>query len=76
MIEQVLAHSVIIVFGAVATTLSSVLAIAFMRRSGEDRATAFFASMPGGASEMVNSGSATARCSAASPQRRACACCW
>lgn len=55
-IEQVLAHSVIIVFGAVATTLSSVLAIAFMRRSGEDRATAFFASMPGGASEMVNLG--------------------
>ncbi|MCT6012786.1 AbrB family transcriptional regulator, partial [Pseudomonas aeruginosa] len=55
-IEQVLAHSAIIVFGAVATTLSSVLAIAFMRRSGEDRATAFFASMPGGASEMVNLG--------------------
>ena len=27
-----------------------------MRRSGEDRATAFFASMPGGASEMVNLG--------------------
>ncbi|NPZ28478.1 AbrB family transcriptional regulator, partial [Pseudomonas aeruginosa] len=55
-IEQVLAHSAIIVFGAVVTTLSSVLAIAFMRRSGEDRATAFFASMPGGASEMVNLG--------------------
>ncbi|BAN50016.1 AbrB family transcriptional regulator [Metapseudomonas resinovorans] len=55
-IEQVLANSAIILVGAVATTLSSVIGIRLMLRSGEDRATAFFASMPGGASEMVNLG--------------------
>lgn len=55
-IEQVLANSAIILVGAVATTLSSVIGISLMLRSGEDRATAFFASMPGGASEMVNLG--------------------
>lgn len=56
-VEQVLAHGGIVLAGALATTLSSVLAIVLMRRGGEDRATAFFASMPGGASEMVNLGS-------------------
>ncbi|MBO3277281.1 AbrB family transcriptional regulator [Pseudomonas schmalbachii] len=55
-VEQVLAHGGIVLVGALATTVSSVLAIIVMRRSGEDRATAFFASMPGGASEMVNIG--------------------
>ncbi|QEY61866.1 AbrB family transcriptional regulator [Metapseudomonas lalkuanensis] len=55
-IEQVLANSAIILVGAVATALSSVIGISLMLRSGEDRATAFFASMPGGASEMVNLG--------------------
>ncbi len=55
-IEQVLANSAIILVGALATTLSSVIGISLMLRSGEDRATAYFASMPGGASEMVNLG--------------------
>ncbi|MCY1268218.1 membrane protein AbrB duplication [compost metagenome] len=55
-IEQVLANGALILAGAVATTLSSVIGISLMLRSGEDRATAFFASMPGGASEMVNLG--------------------
>ena len=55
-IEQVLAHGGIVLVGAIATTLSSVIGISLMLRSGEDRATAFFSSMPGGASEMVNLG--------------------
>lgn len=56
-VEQVLANSAVILVGALATTLSSLIGIRLMLRSGEDRATAFFASMPGGASEMVNLGS-------------------
>lgn len=55
-VEQVLEHGAIVVLGALATTLSSLAAIAVLRRAGEDRATAFFSSMPGGASEMVNLG--------------------
>ncbi|MCP8464509.1 AbrB family transcriptional regulator [Pseudomonas sp. ZM23] len=55
-VEQVLNHGAIVVIGALATTLSSLAAIVLLRRAGEDRATAFFASMPGGASEMVNLG--------------------
>lgn len=55
-IEQVASHFVLIFFGALFTTLSSVISVWLLRRSGEDRATAFFASMPGGSGEMVNLG--------------------
>ncbi|MGE8496373.1 MAG: AbrB family transcriptional regulator [Pseudomonas sp.] len=53
-LEQVLSNMAIIVLGVLATLLLSVIGIAGLRRAGVDRATAFFASMPGGASEMVN----------------------
>ncbi|MGG2397694.1 AbrB family transcriptional regulator [Pseudomonas sp. SH1-B] len=53
-LEQVLSHLPVIVMGAVGTLLLSLIGIAILRRAGVDRATAFFASMPGGASEMVN----------------------
>lgn len=53
-LEQVLSNLAIIVVGVLATLLLSVIGIIGLRRSGVDRATAFFASMPGGASEMVN----------------------
>ncbi|WP_367598923.1 AbrB family transcriptional regulator [Pseudomonas fulva] len=55
-IEQVGSHFALIFFGALFTTVSSVLGVWLLRRSGEDRATAFFASMPGGSGEMVNLG--------------------
>jgi len=55
-IEQVLAHFGLIFFAALITSLSSVVGVWLMRRSGEDRATAFFSSMPGGSGEMVNLG--------------------
>ena len=54
--EQVLAHFCLILAGALLTSLSSVIGVWLMRRSGEDRATAFFSSMPGGSGEMVNLG--------------------
>ena len=54
--EQVLAHFWLIFFGALLTSVSSVIGVWLMRRSGEDRATAFFSSMPGGSGEMVNLG--------------------
>ncbi|TWI58771.1 hypothetical protein IQ22_00483 [Pseudomonas duriflava] len=47
-------HVLVIVLGTVLTVAASVTGIILLRRSGEDRATAFFASMPGGANEMVN----------------------
>ncbi|WP_339514939.1 AbrB family transcriptional regulator [Pseudomonas sp. RL_15y_Pfl2_60] len=47
-------HFGVILAGAFGTLLLSVIGIAVLRRSGVDRATAFFSSMPGGASEMVN----------------------
>ncbi len=53
-LEQVLSHLPVIVMGAFGTLLLSLIGIAILRRAGVDRATAFFASMPGGASEMVN----------------------
>ena len=56
MIEQVASHFALIFFGALFTTLSSVISVWLLRRTGEDRATAFFASMPGGSGEMVNLG--------------------
>ncbi|WP_178076588.1 AbrB family transcriptional regulator, partial [Pseudomonas sp. 43NM1] len=52
--EQVLSHFGLIFFGALVTSLSSVVGVWLMRRTGEDRATAFFSSMPGGSGEMVN----------------------
>ncbi len=53
-LEQVLEHFAIILIGAFGTLLLSLIGIALLRRGDVDRATAFFASMPGGASEMVN----------------------
>ncbi|WP_409295969.1 AbrB family transcriptional regulator [Pseudomonas sp. KCJK8670] len=55
-VEQVSSHFALIFFGALLTTLSSVIGVWMLRRTGEDRATAFFASMPGGSGEMVNLG--------------------
>ena len=55
-IEQVLAHFGLILFGALITSLSCLAAVWLMLRTGEDRATAFFSSMPGGSAEMVNLG--------------------
>jgi hypothetical protein len=53
-LQQVLAHFPVILAGALGTLLLSLIGIALLRSGGVDRATAFFASMPGGASEMVN----------------------
>ncbi|MET1080806.1 MAG: AbrB family transcriptional regulator [Pseudomonas sp.] len=53
-LEQLLEHLTLVVLGACATLLLSLIGIVLLRRSGVDRATAFFASMPGGASEMLN----------------------
>ncbi|WP_028696733.1 AbrB family transcriptional regulator [Pseudomonas cremoricolorata] len=55
-IEQVASHFVLIFFGALLTTVSSIVGVWLLRRGGEDRPTAFFASMPGGSGEMVNLG--------------------
>jgi len=51
--QQVLAHFGVILAGAVGTLLLGLIGIAILLRAGCNRATAFFASMPGGASEMV-----------------------
>lgn len=55
-LEQVLAHGGLLLAGALLTSLTSLIGIALLRGAGCDRATAYFASMPGGASEMVNLG--------------------
>lgn len=55
-IEQVGSHFLLIFFAALFTTVSSGVGVWLLRRTGEDRATAFFASMPGGSGEMVNLG--------------------
>jgi membrane AbrB-like protein len=55
-IEQVLSHFGLIFIGALVTSISSVVGVWLMLRTGEDRATAFFSSMPGGSGEMVNLG--------------------
>jgi len=52
--SQLLGHFAVILLGALTTLLLSLIGIALLRQAGLDRATAFFASMPGGASEMVN----------------------
>ena len=51
---QLISHFGVILAGAFGTLLLSLIGILVLRRSGVDRATAFFSSMPGGASEMVN----------------------
>ena len=51
--EQMLGHFWLILLGALLTCLLSLPGIVLLRRHGVDRPTAFFASMPGGASEMV-----------------------
>ena len=53
-LQQVLSHLPVIIMGAIGTLMLSLIGIVILRRAGVDRATAFFASMPGGASEMVN----------------------
>ncbi|MDO8666791.1 MAG: AbrB family transcriptional regulator [Gemmatimonadales bacterium] len=55
-LEQVISHFSLIFCGALLTSLSAVVGVWLLRRTGEDRATAFFSSMPGGASEMINLG--------------------
>lgn len=55
-VEQVASHFGLIFFGALLTSLSNVVGVWLLRRTGEDRATAFFSSMPGGSGEMVNLG--------------------
>jgi membrane AbrB-like protein len=54
--EQVGGHFGLIFFGALITSVSSAVGVWLMLRTGEDRATAFFSSMPGGSGEMVNLG--------------------
>lgn len=53
-LSQILANLPTIIAGVCATLLFSCVGIMGLRRNGVDRATAFFACMPGGASEMVN----------------------
>ena len=55
-LEQVASHFGLIFFGALLTSVSSVVGVWLLRRTGEPRATAFFSSMPGGSGEMVNLG--------------------
>lgn len=55
-VEQIIAHAGLLIAGALLTSLTCLIGIALLRRGGHDRATAFFASMPGGASEMVGLG--------------------
>lgn len=55
-IEQVAEHWPLILIGAVVTSVSSLVSVWLLLRTGEDRATAFFSSMPGGSGEMVNLG--------------------
>lgn len=55
-IEQIVNYTIPIVAGALITTVASVFAVWLMRSGGQDKSTAFFSSMPGGASEMVNLG--------------------
>jgi membrane AbrB-like protein len=52
--QQVVNHLPLILIGSLGTLGLSLIGIVILRRGGVDRATAFFASMPGGASEMVS----------------------
>ena len=71
--REVLVHFGVILAGALGTLALSLIGMAILSRGGCDRATAYFASMPGGASEMVNLASRTPPPPAASPPRTACA---
>lgn len=51
--EQILGYWWVIILGSCITVMLCLIGIGVLRRSGVDRATAYFASMPGGASEMV-----------------------
>ena len=53
-LSQLSSHFAVVLAGAFITLLLSLIGILLLRRAGENHATAFFASMPGGASEMVN----------------------
>lgn len=53
-VQQVLLHFWVVMLAAVLTLGAAFIGLACLMRSGCDRATAFFASLPGGASEMVN----------------------
>lgn len=55
-VQQVIEHGGLLILGALFTSLTCLIGIGLLRAAGHDRATAFFASMPGGASEMVNLG--------------------
>jgi len=55
-IVQIGEHLAIILTAAVVTTVAAGIAVWWMRKGGEDGATAFFSSMPGGSAEMVNLG--------------------
>ncbi|MAC99402.1 hypothetical protein CNQ84_12525 [Pseudomonas abyssi] len=50
---QIISHLGLIVLGACGTFLLSLIGIRLLTGAGYDRATAFFSSMPGGASEMA-----------------------
>ncbi|WXL24545.1 AbrB family transcriptional regulator [Ectopseudomonas mendocina] len=52
--QQVITHLPLIIIGSLGTLALSLIGIVILRRGGTDKATAFFASMPGGATEMVN----------------------
>ncbi|WP_070885733.1 AbrB family transcriptional regulator [Pseudomonas argentinensis] len=56
LVAQIAGHLLPIIIGALITVLSSIAGVWFMRRTGETMATAYFSSMPGGSSEMVNLG--------------------
>lgn len=56
LLGQILQHLWLISIGTGLTLLASLSGIALHRYAGESPATAFFASMPGGANEMVNLG--------------------
>lgn len=53
-VEQIGSHALLILVCALATLLLSVIGVVIFRRGGNDPVTAYFASMPGGASEMIN----------------------
>lgn len=55
-LEQILQHLGLIILGTLLTLSASITGIVLHRRYGVSPATAFFASMPGGANEMVNLG--------------------
>ncbi|SEI50299.1 hypothetical protein SAMN04244579_00885 [Azotobacter beijerinckii] len=55
-LEQILAHFALVLAGSLLTLLTGIVGILLHRRHTENFATAYFASMPGGANEMVSLG--------------------